>query len=68
VSKRLQGRVKKLEGTKKSKVVHFVYIRPDETREEALEIYKKKRTINPGDLVYVWGNMPIPDWYKERFH
>ena len=68
MSKRLQGRVKKLEEKRKSPEVHLVYVRPDETNEEALEIYKKKQTIHPGDQIWVWGNMPIPDWYKEQYH
>ena len=68
MSKRLHGRVKKLEEKRKSPIVHFVYVRPDETTEEALAVYKKKRPVNPEDKVYVWGGMPIPDDYKEKFH
>ena len=69
MSKRLQGRIKKLETqNSKSPVVHLVYVRPDETFDEALEIYKKKRTIYPGEQIWVWGNMPIPEWYKEKYY
>ena len=65
---RLQGRIKKLEGKKRAPFIHLVYVRPEETREEALEIYRRKRTINKGDTIWVWGNMPIPDSYKELFY
>ena len=42
-------------------------MRPGETKEEALEIYRKHRVINPGDRLFYWGNMPIPDYYKKYF-
>jgi hypothetical protein len=68
VRSRLHGRVKKLEGKKRAAVVHLIYVRPNETKEEALEIYKKRRTINNGDQVWVWSNMPIPDSYNKLFY
>ena len=68
MSKRLQGRVKKLEEKRKSPEVHLVYVRPDETNEAALANYKKKIKVNPGDKIWIWGGIPIPDDYKEKFY
>ena len=43
----------------------MIFIRPGETKDEAMKIYRKHRQINPGDKVFVMGNMPIPEWYEK---
>ena len=53
MSRRYIGRLKKLESKKKVWMFHWVTIKPGETKEEALEKYKKRREIKPGDKIFI---------------